>query len=498
MSSTRWSKNLLTPWRGLAGLILLLALMTGSITFAQERPGYLRLVRAIPAGDVGVSNPVGLAFSPAASAFLVLEAGAAAQPGETTATIRLVTPLEDTLGAVRVATAIADPLNVAVDSQANRLLILDQAADELIAVRLGAEGYPDPVDSAVTRFEAGPFGVTHAQGLTLDPETGRLFILDAAAPRIVGIIPDAQQGFDGAAALQEGRIFQIDLQHLAGAPLRGLAFNPNTGHLYVSRPAEQKLYELSESGRVVATRDLAPLKRIDLQGMVFAPSGDPTDDAAIMNLYLADSGLSAASGQPSKRGAISELSLTPPVLVALPASIPASLVQTIDTSQWEPPSPDPAGIDYRPAAGPLLVSDSEVDEMPAYSAGGNGFGAKAGGGPVGAGIDYRPAAGRLLVSDSEVDEMPPYWAGVNVFEATTGGALVATCTTSPAFSNEPVGVAVNPTNGHIFFSDDERQKIHEVNLGPDGDYCTADDTRTQLSTSSFVSSDPEGLAYGEG
>src|SRR3990172_4749631 len=156
MSSTRWSKNLLTPWRGLAGLILLLALMTGSITFAQERPGYLRLVRAIPAGDVGVSNPVGLAFSPAASAFLVLEAGAAAQPGETTATIRLVTPLEDTLGAVRVATAIADPLNVAVDSQANRLLILDQAANQLIAVRLRAQGYPDPADSAVTRFEAGP------------------------------------------------------------------------------------------------------------------------------------------------------------------------------------------------------------------------------------------------------------------------------------------------------------------------------------------------------
>src|SRR3990172_8824159 len=449
MSSIRLSKNLLTSWRGLAGLILLLALMTGSITFAQERPGYLRLVRAIPAGDVGVSNPVGLAFSPGASAFLVLEAGDAARPGDTTTSISLVSPLEDTLGAVRVATAIADPLNVAVDSQANRLLILDQAANQLIAVRLRAQGYPDPADSAVTRFEAGPFGVTHAQGLTLDPETGRLFILDAAAHRIVGIIPDAQQGFDG-------QIFQIDLRHLGGAPLRGLAFSPNTGHLHVSSPVEQKLYELSESGRVVSTRDLAPLKLMDLQGMVFAPSGDPTDDPAIMNLYLADSGLSAAPSQPSRRGAILEVALTPPVLVALPASIQASLVQTIDTSQWNPPSPDPVGI------------------------------------------EFRPATGRLLVSDSEVDEMPPYWAGVNVFEATTGGALVATCTTSPAFSNEPVGVAVNPTNGHIFFSDDERQKIHEVNLGPDGDYCTADDTRTQLSTSSFVSSDPEGLAYGEG
>ena len=44
-----------------------------------------------------------------------------------------------------------------------------------------------------------------------------------------------------------------------------------------------------------------------------------------------------------------------------------SLVQTIDTSAYVPSSPDPAGIAYLPSRDELLVSDSEVDEMPLFA-----------------------------------------------------------------------------------------------------------------------------------
>jgi hypothetical protein len=183
--------------------------------------------------------------------------------------------------------------------------------------------------------------------------------------------------------------------------------------------------------------------------MLFAPSGDPTDDPSIMNLFIADSGASGGDGQ------IVEVSLTEPVLQALPeSSTGAVLVNTIHTSAWNPPSPDPAGI------------------------------------------AYRPDVGRLLISDSEVEEMPPYWAGANVFDATTAGSLVTTCDVT-TFTNEPTGVAVNPNNGHIFFSDDG-DSVYEVHLGADGQYCTADDTVTSFSTAAFNSFDAEGLAFGQG
>ena len=59
-------------------------------------------------------------------------------------------------------------------------------------------------------------------------------------------------------------------------------------------------------------------------------------------------------------------------------------------------------------------------------------------------------------------------------------------------------MAVNPANGHVFFSDDNQRKIFEVHVGPDGIYCTADDFVTFISTLAFNDDDPEGVAYGNG
>ena len=113
-------------------------------------------------------------------------------------------------------------------------------------------------------------------------------------------------------------------------------------------------------------------------------------------------------------------------------------------------------------------------------------------------MDYWPLTGRLLISDSEVEEMPSYFHGKNVYQSTTSGTLVSTCSTT-SFSNEPTGVAINPNNNHIFFSDDNgsNDKVFEVSLGADGQYCTADDTVTITNVASlYGASDAEDVAYG--
>src|SRR3990172_1798813 len=438
----------------LVGALLLGSFATSSATFAQVAAAYFRQVRAIETDEFGAPHPVGPAFSPAANAFLVLAGPPAGQAVGPRSNIVMITMLEDPAGSVSVATPIPDPLNAAFDGRANRLMLFSPAANDLIGIRARPSGAPSPSSAAVTHYAVQQFGVRRAQGMTFDPDSGRLFILDTARRRIARITPDAQGGFDGEAAARDGRIVYIDLNPLGRIPLRGIAFNPNTGHVYVLGAADHKLYELTETGQVVSTRDLAPLQLNDPQGMVFAPSVDSTDDPSIMNLYIADSGLSARQGQAPANGSIVEVSLTEAALVALPASIPASLVRTIDTSKWSPPSPDPSGIAYRPATGRLVIDDGEVDEMSIFK-------------------------------------------GKNVFEATTLGSLVATCVTT-AFSNEPVGMAVNPSNGRLYFSDDNKDKVFEVSLGNDGLYCTSDDTVQTIDTRTYGSNDPEGLAFGGG
>jgi hypothetical protein len=131
----------------------------------------------------------------------------------------------------------------------------------------------------------------------------------------------------------------------------------------------------------------------------------------------------------------------------------AVLVHTIDTSAFSPPATDPCGLVYLPS-------------------------------------------GNLLIVDSEIDEIPTRFTGVNVFEV-AGDTLVRTFSTI-AFSHEPTGVTINPANGHLFFADDDKSRINEVDLGPDGTLGTSDDRVTFFDTTAFGCNDTEGVSFGQG
>ena len=154
-------------------------------------------------------------------------------------------------------------------------------------------------------------------------------------------------------------------------------------------------------------------------------------------------------------------------LIPAATLLPTTVVHITDTSNgaggWNPSSPDPSGIDYWPLTGRLLVSDSEVDEAPFFST-------------------------------------------TNVYQATTSGTLVSPCgTNGPTppylnFSSEPSGVAINPGNNHVFFSDDNgmtADRVFELSLGPDATYCTSDDTVVSTPVGTlYGATDAEDVAYG--
>jgi hypothetical protein len=280
----------LVNYLAVLGALFLVCLFPGySNAQAPGDPPYIGEVRIFDP-EFTLPHAAGLAFSPVADAFLLLDD----QPGGVSDNLTMISPFEELIGSANLP-AIASPINVAFDSKANRLLLLDTASQELIAIEAGSDGYVDP--AAVSRFEVQQFGVQNPQGMAVDPADGTLFILSVTNSQIVRIKPDAQGSFDGAAALAENRISQVDLSKLNLGALRGLAFNPTNGHLYVLNPVRLNLYELSETGQLVASRDLSALDLgfRDPQGFVFAHSADLTDDPALMHLFLMDSGLGPLS-----------------------------------------------------------------------------------------------------------------------------------------------------------------------------------------------------------
>lgn len=123
--------------------------------------------------QTGVSNPAGLAFSPRANAFHVMERRRKGQPPPANADLVKLTPYGDRVGSARIAEAIRDAINVAFDRRFNRLLIFHRLANRLIEVRERPNGNLDP--GTRIRHDARHFGLQNPQGMTVDPVSGHLF-----------------------------------------------------------------------------------------------------------------------------------------------------------------------------------------------------------------------------------------------------------------------------------------------------------------------------------
>ncbi|RMG09593.1 MAG: hypothetical protein D6728_12460 [Cyanobacteria bacterium J055] len=389
--------------------------------------------------DGRVPQPAGLAYSPKANKLILLPA----QPNRFQSELSSVTLDRDPLpGSDKIAAVIDNPINTVFDPKFNRWIGWNSKNNQLVEVSANADGN---LDATKLKLKPKSLGIQDPQGITVNPTNGDLFFLDSQGKKIVRLQPAANGTLDIATA----SISQIPLPGHIASP-RGIAFEAATGNLHLLSPSQKTLYELSQTGQVVNTRDVSRFNLKNPQGLTFAPSGDRTDNPQEQSLYVADSGANSAG--------IVELSFITTALASANAQL--YYVRTIDTSQFDPPSPDPSGIAYLDPANTPSGSH------------------------------------RFLIADGEVNEIPTLFTGDNYFEMSLSGTL-SRMGSGIAYTNEPTGVDLNPANGHLFVSDDSADRIFEVIPGGDGLYGSADDTVVgSFSTRSFGSFDPEGVAFG--
>ena len=437
----------------IAALVFPLVQITGGN--AQSELSFIRKVRVIESDEIGLANPAGIAFSTKGNTFHVADASQV-KPNQTD--LAKVTSLAARAGLVQISESVQDPINMVFDDRFDRLLLLAATGTQILAVSQDDNGNLKP--AGITKYNVKGLGLQNPQGMSVDAETGVLFILDAAAARIVLVQPLLDGSFEGAS------LSEINLQRYGFSSLRGIAFEPSSDNFFVNNPADQELYEVTSGGELAATRDLAPFGLKDPQAMVFAASGDQTDDPARMSLYVADSGLveeqnPGADPASQRNGQVVEFSFT---ALAEPttAAFTASLVRTTNLGATSPPIPDPSGIAYLSNSHTLLIVDGEVEETVQ-------------------GITH--------------------FQGANVWELTLLGDEIRTANISKKsptvtpITNEPTDIAWNPSNRHYYVANDEGDRVYDVNPGGDGLIGTSDDTWTYFLTSGAGSGDPEGIAF---
>jgi sugar lactone lactonase YvrE len=409
----------------------------------------VREVQTIESDRIGTSSPMGLAFASSGKSFYVVQAPPQVATPDTTV-VRLkpfaLRPDTDRVGSTKVAASVRDPINIAYDDFRDRLLLLRADGRRLFAIQTNADGSLDR--TTLVHYDVSRFGLGDPEGMAVDPASGTIFVLDGSGPRIVRLEPGSDGGFADAT------VSSIDLAASGATNVRGIAFDPASGHLQVQ--ANRRLYELTAGGETVAVRDLSGITLGTPQAMVFAPSGDLTDAPDEQSIYMADSG-----GSRQALGQIVELSLTAAVAPAA-SSFSSSLVHTVDTAAWDKPSPDPSGLAYLSGKNRIMVTDGEVEET------------------VG-GITH--------------------FEGANVWEMTFGGNVLRTANISKVqptvvpMSNEPTGVAYDPAQDLYYFTDDGQKAVFRLNPGADDVVGTVDDSWNSFGVNVFGNGDPEGIAY---
>jgi len=193
------------------------------------------------------------------------------------------------------------------------------------------------------------------------------------------------------------------------------------------------------------------------------------------------------------------------------AASTATLVATHSTAAWNVPSPDPAGITYDSANHRLVISDSEVDEMPLYH-GTNVFFATLKGAQSSTDVGWttepwsfeptgisRVSSSLSLVSDDDADKVFQVKTGSNGKPSGTPKSF-----TLRPDNGDAEDVAMTPANGHILTIDGQSkngngQKIYDYGPGKDGVFDgvapAGDDTRTTIDVGKFGAMNPEGIAY---
>ena len=311
-------------------VILSLSLPSFSVVSATGGPAYWLDVQTLKANDLGVSTFSGLGYMPDSGAFFAMDSGSSEL---VTFTMR-----GDLLSSNPSALSATNPLNLTYNPKTDGIYSLSETQGLLEA---GTELNGQPSADYQVPLDA----YDNAQGITFNPQTGDLYILDAAGPTLVQI--SASNNEETSSLIQAEQ-----------SSLKGLAYNPQDDYLYVYSVDKNYVYAVDENGSIVSSFDFTALNINNFSGITFAPSSDSTDDPANTNLFLADSGTTEMDSQ------VIELDITAAETPqeVIDASLPSNLVQTINSYLWSPPNTDATGLEYLLTEDKLFISDADVEE----------------------------------------------------------------------------------------------------------------------------------------
>ncbi len=320
----------------------------------------------------------------------------------------------------------------------------------------------DPTGNPAGSVSTAELGITDPADLAWDSRDGSLFVADPTQRAIFHlnlIDADANGAPDGATLLDSFSTISLGSDN----PM-GLALDPASGHLFVSDPALDRVFELSASGSLITSFDTGAFGGASVIGLSWETGSKlRLADAGRKLLTFSSSGALLGKRETAPFGTLS------PQGIAWDATTSTLIVVSGERKmiRFQPEPPDGNGI-----VGGIYLHKQEWTTS---------FGSIA---PVGIVLDS-PGEDRYVL-DALQDR---------VFRVGPQGVVLSSFDTGPAGSSSPTGITLGPGGATFYLTDNVARKVFQLS--------SAGTQIGSFSTSPFKHkpqgeppcNDPVGIAY---
>jgi len=249
-------------------------------------------------------------------------------------------------------TAFSDePTGVTLDPLTGRLFYSDDNTKRIYQLDPGADGRFHTADDTVSSFSTSAYGNDDPEDIAFDTWARVLFVTDGANNEVFRVSPGFNRRFDGVPPLGDDTVTRFDTSAFVANP-EGVAYNPDTGNLYLEGNVPRLLVEVTTAGALVRTIEISAAGAVKLSGLTYAPA---SDGSGAKHLYIVDRGrlvTSAPNPNDAIDGRLHEMTLPPEPAGNRPPSVNAGPdlnmnlpdLAMLDGSAGDDGRPNPPGV----------------------------------------------------------------------------------------------------------------------------------------------------------
>ena len=252
-----------------------------------------------------IPDPTGITYLPSRNTFYITDSEVDETPLFAGTQIFEVSLAGEFLGSWSSTTFGHDITEIQTDPDESHIYVTDDVARKIFVFTPGVDQQFGTDDDVYTSISTPSFGSLDPEGIDLDSNQGHLYLLDDTGV-LYEISPGTNGIFDGIIPQGDDHVIPYDLSGTGMKFLKGITYNADTNHLYVTGRPATEIAELTMTGRLVQTFSISMTQPIEPSDLVFAPSSTNPADT---HLYVTDRGQDNEVREDENDGRIFEMSI---------------------------------------------------------------------------------------------------------------------------------------------------------------------------------------------